>query len=301
MDPLYALFISQVTKNQQFAIYTAFVWDWLLCLKHEVELVSIPGPSPAKLAYLWCRYFPLLTFPLSMWIETSITDHDLCQKLFRVPVSLAIVNFSGAAAVLTVRLYAFTGQRIIVPLALLLCFLVVAAYQIWVVATQLAPAPHSSGCSPAERYPQNHFGSGYFLSPFLFDLIATTVFLVFAARIKLPYANINGAVKVFIREGIVYFIAISAVNLGNTIMVLQPNVILSGLLATMSLLMPNLLACRLVINLRSMSEDHTAISRVSGNRSTTLAFVRTPTGFPSDLEFSGISSSTMRSTKAGVA
>ncbi|KZV92239.1 hypothetical protein EXIGLDRAFT_769212 [Exidia glandulosa HHB12029] len=244
-------------------IDTAMIYDWLLCFEHEQKLLATPGISPGKLAYLFCRYWPILTYPVTIWVQVVTTDRDLCEKTFQIPLFLTIVNFAGAASVLIVRVYAFTGARCSVAIFLVAWFLIMAAYQIWAVSTQIALVPPIVlACFPVNKMGPAHALSGYFLAPFLFDLMATSMFVWHAFRTKLHLVEFTGAVKLFVQEGAVYFIAISAINLANAIMNLLPQIEHTGVLVAMSMMLPNLLACRLVINLRRAVNDDRRMSGV---------------------------------------
>ncbi|EJD49446.1 hypothetical protein AURDEDRAFT_161552 [Auricularia subglabra TFB-10046 SS5] len=203
------------------------------------------------IAYVFCRYWPLLTYPLILWAQVAEADPAVCARVFQLPLFLAIINFAAAASVLIVRIYAFTGSRVTVASGLICVFLAAGLYQVWAVATQIKLVDGAPACFPEDKDPSSKALSFYFFAPFLFDLVATSVFIFCAARIRFATAGSSAAVTVFIREGIVYFLAISAINLGNAAMSFQSRVHISGTLAAFSMSMPNILACRLVINLRS--------------------------------------------------
>lgn len=227
------------------------VYDWLLCWEHELELLRSRGVSPAKVAYVFCRYWPLLTYPLTLWAQVTEDDPAVCARIFQLPLFLSIINFAAAASVLIVRIYAFTGSRVTVAVGLICAFLAAGLFQVWAVATQIELVDGAPACFPEDKHHSSKALSFYFLAPFLFDLVATSVFIFCAARIRFATAGSSAAVTVFIREGIIYFLAISAINLGNAAMSFQPRTAISGTLAAFSMSLPNILACRLVINLRS--------------------------------------------------
>ncbi|KZW03079.1 hypothetical protein EXIGLDRAFT_759389 [Exidia glandulosa HHB12029] len=264
-----AAYFTAVTRLEHMAAYTLLVYDWLLCFEHELQLLATPGMSPAKLVYLFCRYWPMITHPITMWVQVSTSDRSLCEKTFKVPLFLIIVNFAGAAAVLILRVYAFTGARPSVAAFLACCFAIVAAYQIWAVATQIAlvPAPVPA-CWPVNGEGAAQVLSGYFIAPFLFDVVVTATFVWRAFNIKLQISGVTGtsAVGLFVREGAAYFIAISTINLANAIVNFLPDLNPHGVMAPVSMLLPNILACRLVINLRSAASEANIHTRGSGSR-----------------------------------
>ncbi|KZW03076.1 hypothetical protein EXIGLDRAFT_759386 [Exidia glandulosa HHB12029] len=181
---------------------TLLVYDWILCLQHEQSLLATGGLFPGKLAYLFCRYWPIITHPITIWVQVQTADRRLCETTFRVPLFLTIANFAGAASVLTVRAYAFTGAKRSVPIFLICCFTVVSAYQVWAVTTQLQLVPPPvPACFPVNRPNAAQPLSVYFLAPFIFDLIVTATLVWHAFSVKLRLFEPTDAVGVFVREG----------------------------------------------------------------------------------------------------
>jgi hypothetical protein len=241
---------STITRNAHVASYTTFVYDWLLCLDQEVSLIRSPGFSPAKMAYLFCRWWPLLTYPFCLWAEVYDHPKPVCEAIFHIPTILVIFNSIGSGAVLILRVYAFSGGHKSVAAGLTVLMFTVVIYQMWVILARSQLIPISNACYPIDSGTAKHF-SGYFLAPLLFDCIVTGVFMVYTIRlVKLRFAETSIFTKVFIREGLWYFIGVAVINAVNTYFNWQPNVAMADVIVPMSLLLPNVLACRLVINLR---------------------------------------------------
>lgn len=56
------------------------------------------GITRAKAAYAFCRYWPILTYPIIIWVQGYDHDRALCEKIFRIPMLIAIPNFASAAS-----------------------------------------------------------------------------------------------------------------------------------------------------------------------------------------------------------
>ncbi|KAH7104708.1 hypothetical protein BKA62DRAFT_475130 [Auriculariales sp. MPI-PUGE-AT-0066] len=269
---------SQITRSMHFGVFAIAVYDWFLCIKDEVTLLQTAGVPPAKAAYFLCRYWPLVAHPVILWIQGFDHSRDFCERHFRMPLYIVIVNFALAASILTIRIYAFSGYNRAVVITLGLCLAAVASYQIWVVATQIMLVSEGSGCYPVE--PQTHFQflSGYFFSPLIFDIIAMMFFLARAVSVFTFKPSLaSDLTKRFLGEGFAYFIAISLINFANSAMSFQTaTVAYSGVVVPLSMLLPNILACRLVINLRSAAEPKTSTSPSSGNVAPTFEFASSP-------------------------
>ncbi|KZW03061.1 hypothetical protein EXIGLDRAFT_828817 [Exidia glandulosa HHB12029] len=263
-----AVQFSRITRYFHVGTYSVAIYDWLLCLRHEIDLLATPGVSPAKVTYLLSRYWPLIAHIVTMWVQ--ITDHpvDVCARTFKAALFVVIPSFAFAASVLTARIYAFTGCNRAIAGGLAACMLVVSTYQTWALVTQVTLVPFGDGCYPVERPGSSakHL-SGFFFAPLVFDsdCLATAIFACCAVTIlKFRFAQASTFTRVFIREGAAYFVAISAVNLTNAAMSFQPNVAISGVIVPLSMLFPNILACRLVLNLRSAVSESANLNPPSG-------------------------------------
>ncbi|EJD35435.1 hypothetical protein AURDEDRAFT_175462 [Auricularia subglabra TFB-10046 SS5] len=264
-----AAHFAQVTRYMHIAAYLVVVYDWLICLEHEVDFVFRDRLSRAKVAYVFCRYWPLLTYPIIIWIQGYDHDRAICAKVFRIPMIIAIPNFASAASILILRIFAFTGGSHYVTTFLTLCFVGVVAYQTWVGAVEAILIPFGNGCYPVNPAEAKYL-SGYFLSSLLWDCIATFIFGIYALKMRLKWSEATAMTRIFISEGALYFVAISAVNLINGAFNLQPRVLMSGTMIPMGMLLPNILACRLVINLRRKVGPRT--TRSVENASTRMGF-----------------------------
>ncbi|KZV90492.1 hypothetical protein EXIGLDRAFT_837741 [Exidia glandulosa HHB12029] len=240
--------------------YALFVYDWLLCFGQEADFVFHSTRSAAKVAYICCRYWPLLAFPVNIWAQVVDHDHDLCERIFRIPMLIVVPHMGTAAAILILRIYALTGGNRAVAAVLIACFLVVAAYLVWVVFAVAVLNPLGGACVPVEVGTTRHI-SGIFLGSLLLDCIITVTFLTCLIRMtKLKYTQMGYLTRTFAREGAAYFVAISIVNLVNVAFNMQPYVPLADVNVPWSIILPNLLACRLVLNLRYAASSETGIS-----------------------------------------
>ncbi|KAH7103542.1 hypothetical protein BKA62DRAFT_695718 [Auriculariales sp. MPI-PUGE-AT-0066] len=239
-----------VTRCEQVASYCVFVYDWLLTLETERQVLAMPGLSPAKLAYIFCRYWPLVAQPITLWVQVTIEHQADCGDLYRLPLYVANLNFAGAACVLLVRLHAFNGQQLWSTLSNAAAMIVSVTMMTYIAAAKTRLAPIAPGCYPTDADPSQHWNAGLFLAPLLWDMLITVTFIFHAIRNRLRITQSRGAIRIFVREGLWYFFVIATVHGVNATLNGQSDPQLQGLFAAFSLMLPNLLVCRLVINLR---------------------------------------------------
>ncbi|KZV83280.1 hypothetical protein EXIGLDRAFT_728502 [Exidia glandulosa HHB12029] len=247
---------TQVTRCSHVAAYSLLVWDWLLNIAEERKLIFGSRWTPAKVAYLVSRYYPLLTYPLVLWVQLFDHDKALCSHIYNLPILIVIPNNISAECILILRTFAFTGGNKPILYGLLTLLAGLVAFQLWVATTAATMIPFGNGCFPVNSG-SKLFLSGFFISTFILDSIITLIFAVFAFRmIRLRLTVATRLTQLLIREGFVYFCLISAVNLVNASFNLQTgNVAMATGAVPLSLLFCNVLSCRLVLNLRRVARQ----------------------------------------------
>ncbi|KAH7103585.1 hypothetical protein BKA62DRAFT_828309 [Auriculariales sp. MPI-PUGE-AT-0066] len=246
---------TNINRCMDLAAYSVLVYDWLLCLPEEVPLIRA-RISVTKVAYLLCRFWPLIMHPITTWVYSFTHTVDFCDRMFRVPPIIFTVNFALASVVLSIRLYAFTrcNRKVAVTTAATLSG--VCIYKLYIIAEKLTHAPMGK-CYPIEKNPaSSRYRAGYIVAPVLFDCSIVIMFFIYALR-TLDYSFSNGRLtRRLLREGFLAFLAITTINLANCAMGYQKRYITySNVLVPWGVLLPNVVACRLMLSMRRAVEN----------------------------------------------
>ncbi|KIJ22045.1 hypothetical protein PAXINDRAFT_105804 [Paxillus involutus ATCC 200175] len=226
--------------------------------------------TPVKVAYLFCRYWVIAVVPYLLF--AFVTNHTLevCERIYKIPVALAMWNQVGSQSVLLIRTYAFFNRNVYILVGLVCALAGVVAYQLYVDTSQMwllpfVDPPYDLGPCFPESKPHSAHLLGFFIAPLLFDTLVTamTVWKAFHIRIR------NGGpssklIQTFLREGVFYYILISIANLINGIFYLQPRQVISALNIPLSVMMAPLLACRLILDLRERGAETVSHSEGTG-------------------------------------
>ncbi|KAH7103517.1 hypothetical protein BKA62DRAFT_784049 [Auriculariales sp. MPI-PUGE-AT-0066] len=147
------------------------------------------------------------------------------------------------------------------------------SYQFWAVASVVAVSGPMNCfltdirlASPKQAQFAKQLLGGYFIAPLSFDCLTLLVFIIHALR-TLQFSTssvfllhgLGGLTRTFVQQGFFYFFAISAINAANTVLIhvapLDSAFLgcawMSNFFTVLSLLLPNVLACRLVLELRT--------------------------------------------------
>ncbi|KIP10082.1 hypothetical protein PHLGIDRAFT_272630 [Phlebiopsis gigantea 11061_1 CR5-6] len=293
-----------VTQVHFCAMYAIVLWDWALGLPREWRFIWKTSWTPVKIAYLFCRYWVIAVMPYLLW--AFCTNHSLeeCEKVFRIPVALAMWNQVTAEVILLIRTYAFFNRNIYILALLVSALAGVVAYQLFVDTSEMLllpfmTPPYDVGpCLPMSKPHSAHL-LGFFIAPLLYDTIITAMTVVKAVLIRRRSgASSSRLIQTFLREGVFYYILISIANLINGIFYLQPRQSISAICIPLSVMLSPVLACRLILDLRERGSE--TVAQSTG----TMAFTAGPTASQKSSPgspFSGFGFGGLRSSNSRVA
>ncbi|KAI0034465.1 hypothetical protein K488DRAFT_18270, partial [Vararia minispora EC-137] len=220
------------------------VWEWLISLETERQIIWKSPWTLVKCAYFFCRYWVLLITPYDLWVFVINHSQETCQKIYKTPPALGIFNMFAGEAILLLRTWAFFNRnnRVLVGLSLLLAG--VLAYQLWVAGLSSyrlfceRPNPYVSIVTVLTRSPK--------LAPLFFDTLVTGMVIVKAWIRCRRHGPSSRIIQIFVREGVFYYLMISLANAVNGIFYVQSLKTISGIMVPFSVLLGPILACRLV-------------------------------------------------------
>ncbi|KAI0759299.1 hypothetical protein BD413DRAFT_666451 [Trametes elegans] len=265
------------------------VWDWLCCLKSmwvqtafcsavnhrssaEWDVIWTARWSPVKVLYLWTRYYGLVAFALNLWLFNANFTADQCKPLHYIIAATCMWVTLGSEAILAMRTYAFLGRKMWTAAMMITMLIGETAFLLYVsiagVHQTVLPIVTKGPCTASDA-PGKHVVSGFWLAPVAFDLICTFLTLWKAATLQTRSSQL---VKLFVSEGLFYFILVAAVNVLNAIFMFQSNVNIQNINSFLALILSQVLCCRLVLNLRTQGRGGTVHTSEAGTRPTVPAF-----------------------------
>ncbi|KIY73477.1 hypothetical protein CYLTODRAFT_485330 [Cylindrobasidium torrendii FP15055 ss-10] len=251
------------------SVYAVVVWDWIISLGREYRYVWRTTWTPVKCAYLFCRYWVIIIGAYLIFCFVGNHSLETCQKIYRIPVALAMWNQVGSESVLLIRTYAFFNRSKFVLAFLVSLMVGMIAYQLYVDASRMLLLPFILSPDRGPCLPMPVPGSadliGFFIAPLLFDTIVTAMTVIKAVVVRRRNGGSNSRlIQTFIREGVFYYILISIANLINGIFYLQPRTEMSAINIPLSVMLAPVLACRLILDLRERGSETVTHSEGSG-------------------------------------
>ncbi|THH33401.1 hypothetical protein EUX98_g780 [Antrodiella citrinella] len=204
-----------------------FVTQIHFCEPFKLTLTQIWKTSwtPVKIAYIFCRYWVIAVVPYLLWAFCVDHSWETCERVYRIPVALAMWNQVSAEVILLIRTYAFFNRNIYILAFLLSALAGLVAYQLFVDISEMLPLPFLNSeigpCLPMSKPHSAHL-LGFFIAPLLYDTIVTVMTVTKAIMIRRRSGGPSSRlIQTFLREGVFYYLLISIANLINGIFYLQ--------------------------------------------------------------------------------
>jgi len=257
------------------AAYVVLFYDWVISLDQEVALI-FPAPwNVVKVAYIFCRYYPLAIAPFHLWGLIGDHDQHLCESYYHVLYICAMPAILSSQFILMLRTYAFSGRKKYVLALLSIAFFGLAGVIIWVTSKELYLSPlfilvNPSGCfavsdppSPSELLATGVSiidGDGAIQVPIGYHMgmisVLTTFFDCINMFIVILHCVSRGALgplgQSFLTQGLFVYVVMTVLNGVTIATYFDSSLVKQGYGSTSSFayLLPSALACRLVLMLR---------------------------------------------------
>ncbi|VDB99454.1 unnamed protein product [Peniophora sp. CBMAI 1063] len=223
-------------------------YDYLLTLGDEIENYWPPRRPLTWLSglFLGTRYFTLLSFvPIlvtMVWGTASAYFHAVLELFLQIPIGVLC----------SMRVYALYSRDRRILIGLLILGVVLTGITVYMVTrlNDIAPVyywPSAPLCTVART---GRDGVGYAVmwgAVLLFDLV---IFLLTALRAFRVW-KAGRIVQVVLRDGVIYFCALSGANIINIVVLLVATPLLKTTFSSMTNIISVVLISRLMLNLRS--------------------------------------------------
>lgn len=254
----------EVSRYSAIALFSLSIYDWLLCLADEMELIYRARWTLIKVTYLICRYYPLLVGPVFMVMWLGDHTFETCEGFIHPFYVLIVPCQVAAQAVMILRAHGFTAHNKIYLIILVLALGAVTAAQLWLFGTQFSASTDqyfafgpktacfgndSSTDNLQTIYISNMNPGLVMLGSFLIDLLVIVFVLLHSFRIRSSQGRLG---QTFLLQALIFFIVMAAVNLLTAVTYFQRNKTYNGFGLPFAFLLPPIIACRIVLQLRRL-------------------------------------------------
>ncbi|KAJ7466918.1 hypothetical protein FB451DRAFT_1259523 [Mycena latifolia] len=273
-DSSVAEFLHVVNASQIYIACTTsiLIWDWLSCLPQEWRSIwkSEGGWSAIKVLYLVVRYYTLLVLVVTdAWFFASWSESS-CARYVQILPGIAVLIDLAIESVLALRIYAIYGRdrKIGVFLVALIAGFLGVMIAVPILAFDYTRLPSWPGpCivtgKPSIAGPK--FIIAFYAAPMTLDMVMTSMTVY-----KVVEQNRNGGssslMNRVVRDGLLYFFAITSLNMLNVIFFIQKDKFIQAINAPMSIQISSVLCCRLILSLRSQTNPRLSVKKFSNTR-----------------------------------
>ncbi|EGN92685.1 hypothetical protein SERLA73DRAFT_163916 [Serpula lacrymans var. lacrymans S7.3] len=236
----------RIVRYSSVAAFVLFVYEWLLLLDDEVMLIHSSPWSLVKVAYLVCRYYPMLDYPFVLWAWVADHTTSTCQHIIR-PLYISLFPLQVSAQ----------GQRKFTLVILSIAYGALMVLVLWFICIGFDPtASHlfvgNTGCYGDDPYSVAAHGRSIrtgLVFLFMCTLDIGVIFLVLWHAYKAR--SLQGQLgRIFVYQSVVYFALVCSINLLTAAFYLAPNEALNGYGFPFALILSDAFACRMILHLR---------------------------------------------------
>ncbi|KAH8927641.1 hypothetical protein BT69DRAFT_1330265 [Atractiella rhizophila] len=233
---------SRIYITACFAIYS---WDFILTFPDEYKTMwKTERWTPVRVAFFFNRYWGLLDYVMIMCLVWLKIDLKTCTKVHILEPVITTILFLSCEFLLGARVWAmWNRQRWIACFfgAFAICGFVV---EIWSMARNkaLALPPGLRGCFSV-RGGQNYIWV-YWIPLLLYDTTAT-IFVIIRLITHWRQTPRTRLISIFVRDGVIYFVIVTACNLINAIYMSIPTELNPNFNAPLALTFTTMMASRI--------------------------------------------------------
>ncbi|TFK75041.1 hypothetical protein BDN72DRAFT_605854 [Pluteus cervinus] len=258
---LQILTLARNGRSSLVASFSLLVFEWLATLPSEIELIhSVPSRwSSIRIAFVLCRYYPLLAYSVILWAYTGDFSGQQCSHITRPVYALYAPSHFLGPAVMVLRAYAFAGRKFKILVLLSCCYALFFGIGVWVYWAGVGILPTEwfehfgkTGCYPSSGDGIMGFRVGFAIgSSTLMDLVSLSVVL----HCRKEGMDRWSLGKYFVAQGLGSFAIITMVNAAATIMYFQPQGSFSRIGLSFVIIINTITACRLILQLREKAVE----------------------------------------------
>ncbi|KAI0300327.1 hypothetical protein BC826DRAFT_671829 [Russula brevipes] len=242
------------------AAYTILFYDWIIQLDSEVTFIY-PAPwNTGKIAYLFCRYYPLAISPYFFWGFILDQEKSVCQLHHHALYACLMPLTLSAQLILMLRSYAFSGRKRPILVILSISFCSIVGFVVWVVSKQLSLTAlfmirERTGCFATSNQPSSGLvkAVGAYqlgvisLLTAVFDCVNMFVVIRHCVRERSTLGPLGQS---FLKQGVLVYVIMTALNALTIGTYFTSHLLVQGLGSWFAYILPSALSCRLVLMLR---------------------------------------------------
>ncbi|KAF8876759.1 hypothetical protein BD779DRAFT_1804226 [Infundibulicybe gibba] len=241
------------------ALYALLIYDWAILSGEEYIFIHRNRRwSSARVAFMLCRYYPLLVWPVLLWAFVQEHNWDLCSRVIR-PLYICLIPFQlSSPAVVILRAWAFTGRERVTLALLCAAYALLLAAEIWVFADfrgkgsdGLHAIVGNIGCVRGIADDSRMFAvrtGVLFIASCIVDCLCLLIIVIHCMRLGDSQGPLA---QYFLAQGFGAFLMLGLIHITAAVLAFRGTARWAGaIVIPVPLMLSNIVACRLILGLR---------------------------------------------------
>ncbi|KAF9035722.1 hypothetical protein BDZ89DRAFT_480978 [Hymenopellis radicata] len=238
-----------------------YVFDYLLTLEQEVDLIWGSKWTITKLLYLVTRYSTFVTAGVFLWTDvTPNMSAENCLVVYKMDGWLATAGVVLAEVILTLRTWAVWNRHrfltVCMPVLFLAHFVAVFTVMgIFLSSIQflILPLPDLKGCLVSAANPIFRWD---FITSMMYEGVMLLLMVAKSYQQFREAREISSSrlLNVILKDGVMYYLYLSVLNITNIIVISSVAPDLLSLLGLLIRIIHAMLACRVITNIRAQAK-----------------------------------------------
>ncbi|KAJ7589940.1 hypothetical protein C8J56DRAFT_1048104 [Mycena floridula] len=263
----------QIAAYLRVGAYAIALFDYLQSLPAEYRLYKKQqGPlklSVACILFILVRYLGLISIILG---NTGFFYHGFsaasCQRFFWLTPIFKLLLYMTSQVILAIRTYAVSRKSPMVLRMLIVLFVVTAVPELISTFWKRVPfsnnvrdIPSLADACTSGNPPGIKIASLYYVGGLVFDVVTMAVTSIYLWKFSSSSrTSLSHIAKMMLQDGIVYFIALTAMNVVNLIFFQSSNPVLQPSASTLGFAATMIFSSRFILNLSEHIRDSTSES-----------------------------------------
>lgn len=243
---------TRVTVYMGFVSFMILAWDHIITLDDEVKYIWFGHKGLLVWLFFINRYLTPFGFIINLFAYLSPSwTAERCQDFVRYEGSMTVIGLNTTALMMFLRIYALYRGQIIVLVTVAVMFSVELGVNAWLLSHGIA-VPHSDGIKACTMIFDSSVGpiaSASAWLPLLYDTLILA--LTLNRTVKAIRQRTAGKImRVLMRDGILYYSVIFAVNVVLTFMIAFAPPDIQNITAQLEYLLTVAMMSRITIHLK---------------------------------------------------
>ncbi|KAK7062272.1 hypothetical protein R3P38DRAFT_2493813 [Favolaschia claudopus] len=282
---------AQLASYLRVSAYAIAFFDYLQTLPAEARLYRRQkGPfrlSVACILFIIVRYVGLLSIILGNTGFFHEFSPAACQRYFWLTPVFKLVLYMASQAILALRTYAVSRKSQMVLYILIVTYVACSVPEF--ISTFWKRVPfHNNGTCTSGNPPGIKIASLYYVGGLVYDVVTMILTSVYIFKFtSSSRTSLSQLMRMMLEDGIMYFIALCALNIINIIFFQSPNTALQPAASTLGMATTTIFSGRFVLNLSEHMRDGVSGDQTHSSR-TPAHNTRGNAGGGSNVEDTGI-------------